>query len=338
MKARDVMTSNVVAVSPDTPIGDIAKVLRDHGISAVPVVDEAGSPVGMVSEGDLIGRDEADREARRDWWLTLLAEGEALNADFLASLRSPKRRAREVMAAPVVTVGEETEIDEIARLLTAYRIKRVPVLRDGQTVGIVSRADLVRALAKAKAQPTGNNGRIHGALADAITEIERRLLHRLHEADQIQPAEPAREPDETALMAADFRELMSDHEHQERLHRQEHRRAAAEERRLRVSELINHHISDENWRGLVHQARQAAQRGEKEFLLLRFPTQLCSDAGRAVNVGELNWPATLRGEAAEIYLRWERDLKPHGFGLHARVLEFPGGMPGDIGLFLSWGW
>jgi CBS domain protein len=240
------------------------------------------------------------------------------------------------MAAPVVTVGEKTEIEEIARLLTAYRIKRVPVLRDGRIIGIVSRADLVRALAEAKAQPAGNGGSARGALANAVAGIERRFLHRQHEADRLRRDEPVREPDETTLMAGDFRRLMADHEHQEDLHRQEHRRAAAAERRLRVADLINDHISDKNWRGLVHQARQAAERGEKEFLLLRFPTQLCSDAGRAINVGEPNWPATLRGEAAEIYLRWEQDLKPQGFGLRARVLEFPGGMPGDIGLFLTW--
>lgn len=83
MKARDVMTTAVSSVSPETPIGNIAKLLRDRGISAVPVVDETGIPIGMVSEGDLIGRDEADREARLDWWLTLLAEGETLNAVFL---------------------------------------------------------------------------------------------------------------------------------------------------------------------------------------------------------------------------------------------------------------
>jgi CBS domain-containing protein len=150
MKARDVMNSAVVAVSPDTPIDDIAKTLREHRISAVPVIDQTGSPVGMVSEGDLIGRDEADREARLDWWLTLLAEGEALNPEFVASIHAPERRARDVMTAPVVTVGEETEIDAIARLLTAHRIKRVPVLRGGRIVGIVSRADLVRALAERK--------------------------------------------------------------------------------------------------------------------------------------------------------------------------------------------
>ena len=150
MKARHVMNSAVVAVRPDTPINDIAKTLREHRISAVPVIDEAGSPLGVVSEGDLIGRDETDREARVDWWLTLLAEGEALNPEFLASIHAPERRARDLMTAPVIAVGEETEIEEVARLLTAHRIKRVPVLRDGRIVGIVSRADLVRAVAEGK--------------------------------------------------------------------------------------------------------------------------------------------------------------------------------------------
>jgi CBS domain-containing protein len=149
MKARDVMTTVVSSVGPDTPIGEIAKILRDRGISAVPVVDKSGTPIGMVSEGDLIGRDETVREARRDWWLALLEEGGTLNADFLASLRPPERRARDVMTAPVVTVGEETDLREVARLLTAHRIKRVPILRDGRVIGIVSRADLVRAFREA---------------------------------------------------------------------------------------------------------------------------------------------------------------------------------------------
>jgi hypothetical protein len=138
-------------------------------------------------------------------------------------------------------------------------------------------------------------------------------------------------------MAADFRRLASDHEGQEAKHRQEQRRAAAEERRHRVAALIDHHITEESWRGLVHQARLAAERGEKEFMLLRFPSQLCSDGGRAVNAGEPHWPTTLRGEAAEIYLYWERNLKLHGFRLAASVLDFPDGMPGDLGLFLTWG-
>jgi len=71
--------------------------------------------------------------------------------------------------------------------------------------------------------------------------------------------------------------------------------------------------------------------------MLRFPNQLCSDGGRAINIADPCWPAMLRGEAAELYLRWEQELKPEGFRLSAHVLDFPGGMPGDIGLFLVWG-
>jgi CBS domain-containing protein len=153
MKARELMTRGVISVGPDTPANEAAKLLRDHGISAVPVVNDAGAPIGMLSEGDLIGRDEVDREARLDWWLTLLAEGEALSTEFLATLRTPQRRARDVMTRSVISIGEETEAGEIARLLTAHRIKRVPVLRDGRIVGIVSRADLVRAIATVPTRP-----------------------------------------------------------------------------------------------------------------------------------------------------------------------------------------
>jgi len=96
-------------------------------------------------------------------------------------------------------------------------------------------------------------------------------------------------------------------------------------------------VSDETWQGLLHRARQAAEAGEKECLLLRFPNELCTDGGRAIDVAEESWPTTLRGEAAELYLRWERELKRRGFRLSAGVLEYPGGMPGDIGLFLAWG-
>jgi len=144
---RDIMTTTVISVSPETPIGEIAALLLDKRISAVPVVDKNGAPIGMVSEGDLIGRDDTEREARRDWWLALLAEGEPLNANFLAGLHEQARTARAIMSTPVVVIGEDTDASEIARLVTARRIKRVPVVRDGRIVGIVSRADLVRVLA-----------------------------------------------------------------------------------------------------------------------------------------------------------------------------------------------
>jgi CBS domain-containing protein len=148
MNACDVMTTKVVAVGPDTSTNKIAERLPENRISAVPVVDETSAPIAMLSEGDLIGREEA---ARDDWWLALLADGAELNADHLASLRA--RTAREITAAPLVTVSEETDISEIARLLAAYRIKRVPVVRDGRVIGIVSRADLLRGLAREEPKP-----------------------------------------------------------------------------------------------------------------------------------------------------------------------------------------
>jgi hypothetical protein len=81
--------------------------------------------------------------ARRDWWLSLSAEGQTLSPEFLGQLRVQGGTARDVMAAPIVSVGEDTDVPEIARLLGAHRIKRVPVVRDGRVVGIVSRADLL---------------------------------------------------------------------------------------------------------------------------------------------------------------------------------------------------
>ena len=144
MNARDVMTRDVVSVASDTPMRKIAALLVEKRISGVPVVDGSGAPIGIVSDGDLIGRSEAEREARQDWWLTTLAEGEAVNPEFLARLNYPT--ARDVMSAPVISIDEETSLGEIAELMAEHRIKRVPVVRDGRIVGIVSRADLVRAL------------------------------------------------------------------------------------------------------------------------------------------------------------------------------------------------
>jgi len=85
MIARDLMTTAVVAVAPDMPVRDIARLLVDNSISAAPVVDEFGLPIGVVSEGDLIRRDDGEREGRRDWWLALLAEGEPISPEFLVT-------------------------------------------------------------------------------------------------------------------------------------------------------------------------------------------------------------------------------------------------------------
>jgi CBS domain-containing protein len=146
MLARDLMTKEVVSVSPDTPINEIAQLLLKNTISGVPVVDADGKVLGMVTEGDLIARDDTAREARREWWLALLADGEALSPEFLKTIHW-RLSARDVMISPVVTVGEDTDVTEIARILKEKRIKRVPVVRDRRVVGIISRADLLNAVA-----------------------------------------------------------------------------------------------------------------------------------------------------------------------------------------------
>ena len=146
MNARDVMTGDVVSVTPDTTVRKIASLLVNHRINAVPVIDSNGAPIGIVSEGDLIRPDRAAREDWRRSWLEILAEGEPIPSELLAWVHTQNHNARAVMSAPVVTVSEETNLREIAEILTTRRIKRVPVVADGRIVGIVSCADLVRAL------------------------------------------------------------------------------------------------------------------------------------------------------------------------------------------------
>lgn len=147
MNAAQVMTHRPVTAGPTMSVRDLAKLLLQHGISAVPVVDASGALLGIVSEGDLVRRRQIYRDDRASWWLQMLAEGEDLAPEFLAYVRSGDRLLQDLMTREVVTVEEETLLPEIARLLEEYRIKRVPVLRQGRVVGIVSRADLVRALA-----------------------------------------------------------------------------------------------------------------------------------------------------------------------------------------------
>src|SRR5215469_7615780 len=146
------MSKPVVSVHPDTSTREIARLLVEKAISAVPVIDRNGAPIGMVSEGDLIRPERGARAARRQSWLEIFAEGEPLAPELLAWLQSQHHTARAVMSAPVITVSEDTELTEIARMLVTHQIKRVPVVRDGRVTGIVARDDVLRALASSKAE------------------------------------------------------------------------------------------------------------------------------------------------------------------------------------------
>ena len=144
LTAADVMTRAVITVKPETSIHEIAKLLCDHHISGVPVIDDEERLLGIVSEGDLIGHAQLAGEQRRSWWQTFL-NGPTVLAQHYA--KSHGRTASDVMTDEVVTVLETTAIADTARTLEQHRIKRVPVLRDGRLVGIVTRSNLLQVLA-----------------------------------------------------------------------------------------------------------------------------------------------------------------------------------------------
>jgi CBS domain-containing protein len=144
--AGDLMTRDVAVVHPETSLLEAVKLMARRRISGMPVVDNAGTIVGMISEGDLVRWHEGytERQAR---WLDMLADGFELAPSFLDGLREQRHKVKSVMSPGALTVTEEVPAREVARLMYANTIKRVPVLRDGRLVGIVARSDLVRALA-----------------------------------------------------------------------------------------------------------------------------------------------------------------------------------------------
>jgi CBS domain-containing protein len=169
VNAADIMTRTVVSADPDLPVKEVAELMLARGISAIPVVGLDGKLVGIVSEGDLVRRAEVGTERRRAWWLRALVDDVALADEYV---KSRGRKARDVMTPSVVTIEESTPVAEIAGLLETHRIKRVPVVRDGRVVGIVSRANILRAFASKAAG-------MSAAQSDDDRAIRARLLDEL---------------------------------------------------------------------------------------------------------------------------------------------------------------
>jgi CBS domain-containing protein len=173
MRAADVMTPTVITVDPEMSVQRLAALLSERGISGVPVVDSEGSMIGIVSEGDLLHRAELGtekRDARRQsWWLEHYASG--LAQDYV---KSHGRTVKDIMTREVVIVSEDTNLADVATLLETRRIKRVPVMRDGKIVGIVSRSNLVRALGATMGAASSGAG-----ASDDDRTIRARLLAEL---------------------------------------------------------------------------------------------------------------------------------------------------------------
>jgi CBS domain-containing protein len=144
MRAIDVMVRDVVTVRADTDVADAIKLLAEHDVSALPVVDDAGNLVGVLSEADLIHRVEIGTEKRRPWWLEAVTGASTLATEFA---KSHGKKVDEIMTSSVISVSEDTQLSEIAGLFERRGIKRVPVVKDGKLVGVVSRSNLIQALA-----------------------------------------------------------------------------------------------------------------------------------------------------------------------------------------------
>lgn len=176
MLAKDVMTSPVLTVAPETSVTEVAKLLLERHISAAPVVDAQGHLLGIVSEGDLMRRQESGTERHPSWWLSLLSDPQDEAREYR---KSHGLHARDVMSRQVVSVDGETPLYEIADLLERHRIKRVPVVRDGQVVGIVSRANLLQAfVAQSRpAAPVGDDRQLREAVVEALRASGARMLY-----------------------------------------------------------------------------------------------------------------------------------------------------------------
>jgi len=166
------MTTTVVSVPRDATIEDVTKLMLAHRVSALPVIDGEGLLVGLISEGDLMRRVRDGAAPRRSWWLELFEGSRESSEDFI---KARSHRVSDVMTRDVVSVTEDTSVGEIAKLLEKKRIKRVPVLRDGRVVGIVSRANLLQALARIDAatlpKPTSDDRALRALIGEALTEV-----------------------------------------------------------------------------------------------------------------------------------------------------------------------
>ena len=325
--AGEIMTKDVVSVLVGSSVRDVAILLLEKRISAVPVLAANLELFGMVSEGDLMGRSDTDRVARRDWWLTLLKDFQP-QTETIAALAA--RPVEQVMRAPVLTIEAQAPLHEIAEMLKVHDIKRLPVMHGDRMVGIVSRSDLVRAMATQIPKPT--MGRSVGGLLSLFTGMMQTDV-RPENAPASALAAVAETPPVTA---GSFRELVTIAKQVGRDDAVAVKQLAALERERQIEAMLLEHLDKQLWVKLLDRAQAAATQGESSFELIRFPCDLCSDGGRKIDVAEIGWPSTLRGEAAEVYARWERELRPAGFRLRAQIVEYLDGIPSNIALSLSW--
>ncbi len=170
MKTADVMSTNVIAVGPDRPVREIAQLMSEHHFSGIPVVDAAGSLIGIVSHSDLLHRPETGTERKHRRWLDFFADPDTQAREYV---KTHGMKASDVMSRNVITVPAETELRDAADILDRRNVKRLPVLRDGRLVGILTRGDIVRAFAQQvprRAIASGSDAALQQAIEKLLAE------------------------------------------------------------------------------------------------------------------------------------------------------------------------
>lgn len=168
MRAHQIMTRNVITVSPDTPVVDAANIMLQQHISGLPVADANGKLVGIISEGDFIRRAEIGTQRRRARWLKFLLGAGREASDFI---HEQGRKVGEIMTPTPLTVSEDTPLEDIVAVMEKHGIKRLPVIRDGKIVGIVTRTNLLQAvadLAREIPDPTADDDHIRDRIVAAL--------------------------------------------------------------------------------------------------------------------------------------------------------------------------
>ncbi len=144
MRAHHIMTRQVITIGPESPIVEAAKTMLQHHISGLPVVDAAGKLIGIVSESDFIRRAEIGTQRERGRWLRFLVGPGRIASDFV---HERGRKLRQIMTPDPVAIAEDTPLREIVRTMDQHHVKRLPVVRRDRLVGIVTRCNLLQAVA-----------------------------------------------------------------------------------------------------------------------------------------------------------------------------------------------
>ena len=170
MNAADVMTTKVITVTPESSVGDAAKLMLQYRISGLPVVDRKGELVGIVTEGDFLRRGETGTERRRPRWLEFILGPGRLSSEYVQAYG---RKIADAMTSDPVCITEDVSLENVVDTLERHRVKRLPVMRDGKLVGIVSRANLVQAFATVLPRTEGRRPEDSEIRRQILKEIDR---------------------------------------------------------------------------------------------------------------------------------------------------------------------